>query len=86
MVETFQNTTIEERVTILEIQVGQIQNDVTDLSVDLTEVDENVDFLFDEQVIQDERLLGLENRMLDVKSQVEGDISVLEPNILPFQF
>ena len=39
-----------------------------------------MDFLFDEQVIQDERLLGLENRMLDVENrvldtenEVEGD-------------
>ena len=43
---SLQNATIEERVALLEIQV-----------VDL---DEDVDFLFDEQVIQDERLLGLE--------------------------
>ena len=70
LVESIQNATIEERVTILEIQVDQIQGDVTGLSVGLTEVDDNVDFLFDEQVIQDERLLGLENRMLDVENRV----------------
>ena len=42
-----------------------------------------MDFLFDEQVIQDERLLGLENRMLDVENraldienEVEGDSSI----------
>ena len=73
LVESVQNTTIEERVAILEIQVEQIQNDVTDLGAGLTEVDDNVDFLFDEQVIQDERLLGLENRMLDIENKVEGD-------------
>ena len=60
-------------MAILEIQVAQIEDDVTDLGAGLTEVDDNVDFLFDEQVIQDERLLGLENRMLDIESKVEGD-------------
>ena len=51
--ESFQNVTIEERVALLEIQVGEIEVDVT-----LLEGDVNV--LFDEQVIQDERLLTLE--------------------------
>ena len=51
-----QNVTIEERVSLLELQV-----------VDL---DEDVDFLFDEQVIQDERLLDLENRVLDVENRM----------------
>ena len=62
-----QNTTIEERVALLEIQVAVIQDDLTEveddvtgLEVDLTELDENVDFLLDEQIIQDERLLELE--------------------------
>ena len=60
--------------------MAHIEDDVTALGVDLTEVDDNVDFLFDEQVIQDERLLGVENRMLDVENrvvdtenEVEGD-------------
>ena len=48
-----QNATIEERVTILESQVVEIEEDVTGL-------DQDVNFLFDEQVIQDERLLNLE--------------------------
>ena len=62
-----QNTTIEERVALLEIQVVVIQDDIAEIQDDLTEVDEDVtgldqdvNFLFDEQVIQDERLLGLE--------------------------
>ena len=48
-----QNATIEERVTLLEIQVAEIEGDVTLLEGD-------VNFLFDETVIQDERLLTLE--------------------------
>ena len=58
--ESVQNMTIEERVSLLEMQVVKIEEDVTGLEVDLTELDENVDFLFDEQIIQDERLLELE--------------------------
>ena len=49
------------------------------LELQVADLDEDVDFLFDEQVIQDERLLGLENRaldvenrMLDVENEVEG--------------
>ena len=84
MVESVQNATIEERVALLEIQMEQTQDDVTGLGVGLTEVDENVDFLFEEQVIQDERLLGLETRMLDVENVVEGDNFILK--ILPFQY
>ena len=45
-VDLIQNVTIEERVTLLEIQVVDLNQDVN--------------FLFDEQVIQDERLLNLE--------------------------
>ena len=52
-VEFIQNTTIEERVSLLEVQVVEIEEDVTGLDL-------NVNFLFDEQVIQDERLFSLE--------------------------
>ena len=55
------NTTIEERVSLLEIQVAEIEEDVTVLGVGLEGLGENVDFLFDEQVIQDERLLRLKD-------------------------
>ena len=42
------------------------------LELQVENLDEDVDFLFEEQVIQDERLLGLENRVLDVENEVEG--------------
>ena len=48
-----QNATIEERVTLLEIQVEEIEGDVALLEGD-------VNFLFDETVIQDQRLFALE--------------------------
>ena len=48
-----QNITIEERVALLEIQVTDLEQNVADL-------DEDVNFLFDETVIQDERLFSLE--------------------------
>ena len=34
---------------------------------------ENDNFLFDEQAIQDERLLNLETRVLDVENSTEGN-------------
>ena len=72
ILELIQNTTIEERVALLEVEVEQIQDDVTGLNVCLTEVDENVDFLFDEQVIQDERLLNLETETEGIENEIEG--------------
>ena len=49
-----------------------IQENISDLGIEVAEVDENVDFLFAEQVIQDERLLNLETRALVVENDVEG--------------
>ena len=45
---------------------------MVEIEEDVTGVVGDVDFLFDEQVIQDERLLGLENRLLDAENEVEG--------------
>ena len=50
----------------------EIEEDITGLGVDLTELDENVDFLFDEQIIQDERLLNLEEETGVINEEVEG--------------
>ena len=68
----FQNSTLEERVELLEGQVVVIQDEIVDL-------DEDVDFLFDEQVIQDERLLNLEEttnsinaELVSVDDEIEG--------------
>ena len=57
--DSARNMTIEERVALLEIQV-----------VDL---DEDVDFLFDEQIIQDERIFSLEQTSIDITADVEGN-------------
>ena len=53
-------------MALLEIQVVVIQDEITDLETD-------VDFLFEEQIIQDERLLGVENSVLDVENGVDGN-------------
>ena len=79
-----QNATIEERVAVLEIQVVVIQDDVTRLDedvtafgVDLAELDESVDFLFDEQVIQDERIFTLEQTSIEIDEEVEGNTNFI---------
>ena len=66
--ENVQNATIEERVSLLELQV-----------VDL---DQDVNFLFDQQVIQDERLLNLEEtsdqvvlELVEVNADLQGKIT-----------
>ena len=83
-----QNETIEERVTLLELQVADLREDITvvegdvvEVNEDLTELEGDVNFLFDEQVIQDERLLNLEvatdsihAQLLTVDEELEGKI------------
>ena len=69
-VDLTQNATIEERVSLLEVLVVEIQEDITGLGVDLTGLDEDVGFLFDEQVIQDERLLNLEIETKEIDEQL----------------
>ena len=85
--DLIQNTTIEERVAVLEIQVLVIQDDltgieddVTGLGVDLTELEGDVNFLFDEQVIQDERLLNLEQTTIEILGDVDSEYSVTKLN------
>ena len=79
------NNTIEERVSLLEIQVVEIQEDMIEIEEDVTVVDERVDlvegdvnFLFDEQVIQDERLLQLEQ----TSGEVVVELAEINANIL----
>ena len=62
--ELVQNSTLEERVELLEFQVVVIQDEVSDLETD-------VDFLFDEQIIQDERLFSLEQQLFSVNEDIE---------------
>ena len=73
IVESSLNNTIEERVSLLEIQVADLREDVTVVQGVVVELDENVDFLFDEQVIQDERLLNLEEISFEVVLELEGE-------------
>ena len=44
---------------------------------DLTDLDEDVGFLFNEQVIQDERLLNLEETSLDIL----GELDLIEDDL-----
>ena len=68
--ELFQNLTIEERVAILETQV--------------VEIEEDVNFLFDESVIRDERLLTLEEETNILNQEVEGRKAFFTVNHLFF--
>ena len=69
--------TIEERVALLEIQVVEIEEDIADVEGDISILIENDDFLFDEQVIQDERLLELEQ----TDNQVVVELAEINVNI-----
>ena len=56
------DTTIEERVTILEFQMADLTDDVTHLGEDVDVIDGEVAVILADQVIQDERILELEAR------------------------
>ena len=83
VLELVQNTTIEERVAILEIKLVEIEedlmvigDDITTLGIGLEGFGENVDFLFDEQVIQDKRLLSLEQENDVIDDELESEFSL----------
>ena len=66
VLDSMLNVTIEERIALLELQVADL--------------DEDVDFLFDEQIIQDERLFSLEQetdaidtRLLIIDNELESE-------------
>ena len=73
-----QNNTIEERVSLLEIQVADLREDVTVIQGGVVELDDDVNFLFDEQIIQDDRLLNLE----ETSDQVVVELAEINANIL----
>ena len=60
----FQNSTLEERVELLEGQVVVLQDEVSDIEA-------NVNFLFDETIIQDQRIFSLEQISIDVDAQLD---------------
>ena len=69
---TAENDTLEERVQLLEVQVTVIQENLSEIDEDVTLLDKSVNFLFDQQITQDERLLNLEIENSDLSSNVEG--------------
>ena len=70
VLEQFQNSTLEERVELLEGQVFVIQDEVSDIETD-------VDFLFAETVIQDERLFTLEQTSIETTADVESNLNFI---------
>ena len=61
LAEQFNDTTIEERVAILEFQMADLTEEVTDLGEDVDVIDGEVAVILADQVIQDERILELES-------------------------
>ena len=55
----------------------EIEEDLTDLGDDMMVLEGNVDFLFDETVIQDERIFNLEQTSIGIL----GDIELVEDDV-----
>ena len=62
------DTTIEERVTILEFQMAGLTEEVIDLGDELDVSDGEIAVIFADQVIQDERIL-------EVEADSEGELT-----------
>ena len=60
-----QNDTVEERVTLLEIQMDEVQGDVS-----MNEGD--ISLLFNQQIIQDQRLFDLEDDTSNLEQSVKS--------------
>ena len=63
--ELAENGTVEERVTLLEIQMDEVQGDVAENKGDIS-------LLFTDQIIQDERLVDLEDDTSGLEQSVES--------------
>ena len=50
-----------------------IQDDVTELDEDVTLLEGDVNFLFDETVIQDERIFTLEQTSIETTADIESN-------------
>ena len=69
-------------MALLEIQVDEIEEDIIITRVDLTELEGDVNFLFDEQIIQDERLFTLEQTTDAINTELE----LIQTSILSLDF
>ena len=58
----------------------EIDEDLTDVGDDLTLLEENVNFLFDETIIQDQRIFSLEQISIDVDAQLDIIDDTVEGN------
>ena len=67
-------TILESQVMEIEEDLTVLDEDLTGLEVDLTELEGDVNFLLDEQVIQDERLLTLEQTTDAINVELEGEV------------
>ena len=60
-------------MSLLEVQVADLREDLTTVTGNVEEVEGEINFLFDEQVIQDERLLNLETEVDGMTEDIIGN-------------
>ncbi len=60
-----QKETIEERVTILELEMVNVKDDIDDLT-------DSADLLFQQQIIQDQRMYNMEQEMDQQEDSIGG--------------
>ena len=61
-----------------------IEEDITGINIGLAEVDQNVDFLFDEQIIHYDRLFSLEQTSLGNLGELDSTEDELESEFVKY--
>ena len=70
-------TLLEIQVVVIQDDISETEDDVIELAEDVIGLDQDVNFLFEEQIIQDERLLGLEQENDVIDDELESEISLI---------
>ena len=65
--DSFQNTTIEKRVTLLELHIIKAQDDMEEVQVEVVELNDEIAFVFDEVASIDDEQVQQNDRVFILK-------------------
>ena len=70
-----QNTTIDERVTLLELQMMEVQEDMVEVQEEVMQLEDQTAFLSDEVVILGDTQVLQDQRIYDLEQETSGKVS-----------
>ena len=65
-------------MVVIQDDLTGMEDDITDIEVDHAELEGDVNFLFAEQVLQDERLFSLEQDNDDINDELESELILVD--------